>query len=152
MAKDKLKTTKTITEKLLKLMGIEVKAEVTEDKENQSLNVQIETTEPGVLIGYHGETISALQLVLGLMVHKEINEWQRIVVNVGDYREKRTETLTRMALNAAQKAHFSGQPIVLNDLSSSERRIIHLALKDNAEVETFSEGEGRERRLVIKPR
>lgn len=150
--KDKLKITQEIAEKLLTLLGFEAKVEVSEDSKNQAMLIQIETAEPGVLIGYHGETISALQLILGIMVHKNLGEWMRVIVNIGDYRQKREEVLTRMAMNAAQRAHFSGQPVALDNLSASERRIIHLVLKDHVEVETYSEGEGRERKLVIKPK
>jgi spoIIIJ-associated protein len=149
---DKIQTTKDITEQLLKLVLLEAKVEVTEDKENNAINVAIETEEPGILIGYHGETLSSLQLMLGIMVSKKINEWVRVVVNVGDYREKREEVLKRMALSAAQKAKFSQEAVTLPPLSGNERRIIHLVLTDNPDVTTESEGEGDERRVVVKPK
>lgn len=149
---DKIKETKEITEELLKLLLLEAKVEVSEDKENKAISVAIETEEPGILIGYHGETLSSLQLMLGIMVSKKINEWVRVVVNVGDYREKREEVLKRMALSAAQKAKFSQEPVTLPPLSGNERRIIHLVLTDNPDVTTESEGEGEERRVVVKPR
>lgn len=149
---DKIKATKEITEELLKLLLLEAKVEVSEDQENKAINVAIDTEEPGILIGYHGETLSSLQLMLGIMVSKKINEWVRVVVNVGDYREKREEVLKRMALSAAQKAKFSQEPVTLPPLSGNERRIIHLALTDNPDVITESEGEGEERRVVVKPK
>ena len=149
---DKIKATKEVTEELLKLLLLEVKVEVGEDKENKAISVAIETEEPGILIGYHGETLSSLQLMLGIMVSKKINEWVRVVVNVGDYREKREEVLKRMALSAAQKAKFSQEPVTLPPLSGNERRIIHLVLTDNPDVTTESEGEGDERRVVVKPK
>lgn len=150
MAKDKLKTIQQTAEKLLELLGVEVKVEVTQKED--SINVQLETQDPGVLIGYHGETLSAFQLILNVMAGKQTGEWKKIVVNVGDYRQKREEVLKRMALSAAQKAHFSGEPVSLTDLSPFERRIVHLVLSDNLDVETFSEGTGKERHLVVKPR
>jgi len=149
---DKIQSTKEITEQLLKLLLLEAKVEVKEDKENNAINVAIETEEPGILIGYHGETLSSLQLMLGIMVSKKINEWVRVVVNVGDYREKREEVLKRMALSAAQKAKFSQEAVTLPPLSGNERRIIHLVLTDNPDVITESEGEGEERRVVVKPK
>ena len=150
---DDLKTAKKSVEELLKLLDFEAVVEISEDKENQIIKIKCETEEPGVLIGHHGETLSALQLVLGIMVNKKLGgEWKRIVVDVGDYREKREETLRRMALTSAQKAYFSGEPVVFSFLSPWERRTIHLALKDDSRVETCSEGEGEERKLVIKPR
>lgn len=149
---EKTKTTKEITEELLKLMQVSAQVEVSQDKENEALNINLQTEEPGILIGYHGETLSSLQLILGIMISKKLNEWVRVAVNIGDYREKREEVLKRMALSAAQKAKFSQSPVTLPPLSGSERRIIHLALSDNPDVVTESEGEGQDRRVVVKPR
>ncbi|MDP3954916.1 MAG: R3H domain-containing nucleic acid-binding protein [bacterium] len=152
MTAKELKIIKDTSAELLKLLGFEAQAEVSENVEENTISVQIETEEAGVLIGYHGEAIASFQVILGMIISKKLGEWHRVVVNVGDYREKREETLTRMALNAAQKAHFSGQPVILSSLSSYERRVIHLALSDNTEIETLSEGEGLDRRLIIKPK
>lgn len=151
MKKD-LKVTLEKGEKLLGLLGLEGEVKAAIDEENQAILVQIEVDDPGTLIGYHGETLAAFQLLLGIITNQDLKEWTRVIVNVGDYREKREETLQRMALSAAQRAHFSGQPVALTQLSAAERRIVHLALKDHQEVETYSEGEGLQRRLVVKPR
>lgn len=152
MENKKLNIIKETAERLLKLLQIEATVEVLEDQQSGLVNVQIKTPEQGILIGYHGETLSALQLILGVLSGKRIGEWVKLTVNVGDYRQKREETLQRMALSAAQRAQFSGQPVVLENLSPPERRVIHLALSGHSEVETTSEGEGRERKLVIRPR
>lgn len=149
---DAIKITKEIAEKILSLLGIEVKIEVEEDKENKAVKIQIETSEPGILIGYHGETLSSLQMLLGIIVSKKVGEWTRIVVNIGDYRERREEVLERMALSAAQKAKFSGEPVILPPLSAQDRRVIHLTLSGHPDVTSESEGEGESRRLVVKPR
>ena len=81
-----------------------------------------------------------------------MEKWQRIVVDVGDWREKREEQLRRMALSAAQRVKFSKESVAMSYLNSAERRIIHIALAENPDVETRSEGEKRERRLVIEPK
>ncbi len=156
MAKDKKDKKETTSvedsvKKLIDYLGVQVKAEVKEDKEGVT-HVQLETKEPGVLIGYHGETLSSLQLLLGLMNYRQTNKWQRISVNVGDYQERRQESLERMALSAAQKVKFSGEEQALPPMTAAERRLIHLALADDSEVVTESEGEGRDRRVVIKPK
>lgn len=152
MENKKLETIKETAEQLLKLLQIEATVEVLEDQQGGLVNVQLKTPEPGILIGYHGETLSALQLILGVLSGKRIGEWVKLTVNAGDYRQKREETLQRMALSAAQRAQFSGQPVVFENLSSFERRVIHLALSGHSEMETISEGEGRERKLIIRPR
>ena len=137
-------------EKLLKLLEIgEPKISLKKD-ENGIFNLSIETEDSGVLIGFHGETIYAFQLILNLIVYKELKEWQRIIVDVGDWRRKREEQLKRMALAAAQRAKFSGERVIISHLNSSERRIVHITLADNPEIITQSEGEGRERRLVVE--
>lgn len=149
------------TEKLLGLLGIgdaKVKVEKVEEGEEgqegegRAWQVQIETEKTGILIGFHGETIAALQLMVGLIVYKKLGKWQPLLLNVGDYRERRKAQLERMALNTAQRVKFSGQAVALPFLNAAERKVIHLFLKEDGEVETESEGEGRERRLVIRPK
>lgn len=148
----KLEFIKKTTEKLLKLLKVEAMVGVLEDKENEAVRIELETEEPGILIGYHGETLSSLQIILGAIFWKKFGEWQRILVNVGDYRQKREEILRRMALLAAQKVRFSGESTALPPMPANERRIVHLALAEEKDIITESEGEGKFRRVVVKPR
>jgi spoIIIJ-associated protein len=150
MAEDKkLAEIKQIAAKLLKQLDLPVTARV-ELKEENNFTVQLETDNPGLLIGYHGETLAAFQLILNKVVYRQTGEWLRIVVNVGDYRERRSESLERMALSAAQKVKFSGEEYSFSPMSPAERRIIHLTLADHPDVVTESTGEGRDRRVVVK--
>lgn len=135
-------------EELLKKIGIDGKIKVSEI--NEAFTVQIETEETGLLIGFHGETLSGFQLILSLILYKETGGWLKILVDVGDYREKQEEVLRQTALSAAQKVVSTGQPVELYELSSFERRIIHLALVDHPRVISESMGEGRERKLIVK--
>jgi len=143
---------KKLTEDLLKNLLVKGTVEVTQDSKNQVFNVQLESEDSGILIGYHGETLEAIQLILSLIVYRKVGSWLRLVVNVGNYREERYDQLKRLALNIAQKVKFSGESQILTNLSPSERRIIHLELADHPDVITESEGEGEERRLVVKPK
>ena len=147
---EKIKIIKEITDTLFHLLEMKVDFKLTE--EEGAFNLQAETDEPGILIGYHGQALQALQMLITLAVFRKLNEWVRISVNVGDYQEKRQEALTKMAQSIAQRAKFSSTPQSLPPMSSAERRIIHLALANDAEVETVSEGEGRDRHVVIKPK
>ena len=149
---DPIKVVEKEVKKLLDLMKVKVGMEVGEDKENEAIAVQLTTEEPGILIGFHGETLAAFQLLLSLIVNKKFDQWTRILVNVNDYRQKREESLRMVALNAAQKVKFSNEAVVLTNLSPAERRIVHLTLADHPDVESVSEGQGNERRLVIKPK
>lgn len=152
MNQKELEKIKKTTDELLAKLGLKAKVDVSPDKENDLTLVQIETENSALLIGYHGETIAALQLILGLLVFKKLGQWQRLSVNVGDYRQRRQETLEEMAKNALQKVKFSGEPYALPPLPAAERRLIHMFLADDPEVTTESEGEGRERRVVVKPK
>ena len=147
----KLTEVKKITKELLEQLNLSAQVKVKTGEEETTV-VQLETDNPGLLIGYHGETLSAFQLILAKIVYRRSGEWQRIVVNVGDYRERRQESLERMALSAAQKVKFSGEKYTFLPMSPAERRIIHLALVDHSDVTTESIGEGRERRVVVKPK
>ncbi len=157
----KAKTTKTVStrkhidyEELVKelLSQISVEAQISVSETEDLIQVQLETPEPAVLIGYHGETLSSLERVLGLIVEKRTGEWKKLTINVGDYRERREETLKNLALTTAQRVKFSGNPWPLPPLSASERRIVHLILGDHPDVYSESEGEGKTRRIVVKPR
>ncbi|MEJ2441339.1 MAG: KH domain-containing protein [Patescibacteria group bacterium] len=160
MAAEKSKTTiskKSITlaqkliDQMLSLMGTEAKAIAQEDKENEAIRIDIDAgEETGLLIGKHGETLDAMQLLLGMMMRQKQEDWVRIILNVGDWREKQEEHLKDLAFQAADRARETGEPQNLFNLSSSQRRIIHLALGSEKDIETESAGEGKERYLIVK--
>ncbi len=142
-----------LTQSLLKLIGFdEAEVVVTKgEEETYSLNLVVSPEESGVLIGYHGETISGLQFILALMAHKKIGAWNRLVVNINDYRQKREQTLMEMAKDAAERAKTTGEEVVMPPMESFDRRIVHMALAEDKAVHTESVGEGRDRRLIIYP-
>lgn len=151
---------KTETQKITKVKKVvkelldhlEVKAESKIISDEDVYQVQLETEDPGILIGYHGETLRAFQRILAMIIYRQTDEWLRVVVNVGDYRQRRQEALEKMALVAAQKARFSKEAQSLPPMPSFERRIIHMALAEETDVETISEGEGRDRYVVVRPK
>lgn len=140
-----------VTNDFLTRLGIKAEVHVDVDEEG-AYRVHIETEETGLLIGFHGRTLESIQILLGLLVSKKLGTWVRVYVNVGDYREKREESLMLMAQHAAERALAAGRPIELANLSASERRIIHLTLAGDERVETESVGEGSERTLLVKPK
>lgn len=139
-----------IAQELLDHIG--VTGSVTVETEAELLKFQIQSEEPATLIGYHGETLAAYQRLLGLIIEKQTGQWHKLTVNIGDYRERREETLKKLALSTAQRVKFSGIATPLPPLSPADRRIVHLILSDNEDVYTESEGEGSTRRLVVKPK
>lgn len=150
--KEKIKAVKELSEKLLELLGTKAKIEVDAD-DDQTVNVNIDSKEEtGLLIGRRGETLSSIQMVLSLMARQKLGGWVRIVVNVGDYREKEEESLQNLALETAQRAKQTGEPQRLYNLTPGQRRIVHIALSEDTEIETESVGEEEERYLVVRPK
>ena len=149
-ADDGTEVVKLAAEELLQ--KLEINATVGAELVDGVYQVKVETEESGLLIGFHGETLSSFQLILGLIAYKKLGEWVRVVVEVGDYRARREEQLRQMAESYAAQVLTTGQPIALPPLPPIERRIIHLALQERADVETVSEGEGNFRRVVVKPK
>lgn len=149
MAETNKKIEKTI-KKFFDSLGIDATFEVLEDEE--TIGVTLETEDTGIIIGYHGETLEALQLVLSLLVAKERGEFKRVSLEVGDYKKNRSEWLERLAADAKERALSENKEIYLSELKSWERRVIHLLLQDDKEVVSESTGEGKDRVLVIKPK
>ncbi|MDP1722336.1 MAG: KH domain-containing protein [Candidatus Gottesmanbacteria bacterium] len=142
---------KAIAEDLLKRLEVLGTVGVDMD-ETGAYQVQIDTDETGLLIGFHGRTLESFQILLSIIVSKKLEAWVKVYVNVGDYRQKREETLMLMAQRAAERAISFGKPVELPNLSPSERRVIHMTLGGDERVATESVGEGMNRTLVVKPR
>ena len=145
---------KSTTEELLELLGATGEVTVSENTEEESYEANIETEDAGILIGHHGETIDAIQLIVNQTLFSKLpeEERKRVMVNIGDWRERRKDTLLHLADNLAVRALETGEAQPIYDLTPSERRILHVYLEENKEVVTESEGEGRDRHLVVKPR
>ncbi|NSW54542.1 MAG: Jag N-terminal domain-containing protein [Armatimonadetes bacterium] len=114
--------------------------------------IDIEGPDAGRLIGRHGAGLDALQLVTAVIANRKASAGARVLLDAEGYRERREKMLIEMALSHAEKAKAAGKEIVIRDLKPYERRIIHLALKEDPDVETYSEGQGEDRQLVISPR
>ena len=145
-----IKTITRITQDLLN--RLQTQATVTVDQEEETFNVRLETEDAGVLIGYRGRSLQSLQTVLGQLIAKELGEWKRIVLHVGDYRERREEYLNELASSVAQEVIETGADVAIPDLSSYERRLVHMVLAEHPEVISESEGMGKNRRLIVKKR
>lgn len=143
-------TVKTITEDFLTRLGIEGTVEVNTD-ETDAYRIHISTEETGIIIGYHGKTLESFQMILSMIISKQLGA-VKAYVNVNDYREKREESLMYLAQRAAERVLETGRPVELTNLSPAERRVVHLTLSGDDRVETESEGEGNRRLLVVKPK
>jgi spoIIIJ-associated protein len=129
-------------------MGIDEQLEFT--IEEDSINVKISAEDIGIVIGRRGETLDSLQYLLGLVINKNSDKFIRVTLDVGNYREKREETLKRLAKRLADKVAKNRKSIALEPMNPYERRIIHATLQGFRSVETYSIGEEPHRKVVIK--
>lgn len=147
----RVKELQKITDELLVLMATTAKADVSYDKDNECYLVNVTGgDETGLLIGKKGDTLLALQTILGILLKQKTGEWERVTVNVGDYLEKEEEYLKNLAEGAASRAKETKEPQNLYNLKPNQRRIIHMILAEDKEITTESMGEGEERYLVVK--
>lgn len=151
ISQNKLKKIEESATKLLSLMGSRAKVSTFFDEGNQAVLINLETDdETGLLIGRQGETLMAIQTILGMIARKNFEEWVRIIVNVGDWREKQELRLKELAAQTGLRAKETGEPQYLYNLTPNQRRIIHLTLSEDKELETESQGEGKERYLIVR--
>ncbi len=114
--------------------------------------VDIRGDDLGILIGRRGETLRDLQFIARLIVSRKVGHWPNLVVDVQAYRQHREQALTQLARRMADKVRLTRQPVALEPMPPNERRIVHLALRDDPYVTTQSTGEGEARKVVIYPR
>ncbi len=143
----------TITQSVLAHLGFpDAQIEVNDQSESLNLVVTLSPQDSGVLIGYHGERIEALKLLLSLMINQGNSVFTPVSLDINGYFERRAQSLYELADQAVTKATTSHQEILLPPLSGSERRLVHLYVAEkHPDVTTYSEGEGASRRLIIRP-
>src|SRR6266542_563005 len=123
-----------------------------EPEETITLHVEGADEEAmGLLIGRRGEPLRSLQFMVNLLVSRKVQKWPQVVVDVGNYRQRRQESLEGLARRMAERVRQSGRPLTLEPMGAYERRIVHLALRSDPTVYTESSGEGENRKVVIYP-
>lgn len=143
-----IEKSKEFLSQLTKYMGVDVSITPSFTDE-QTLFVDMHGDELGILIGRHGETLDALQHITKLAINKGNDDFLRILLDSENYRQKREESLIRLANRMANRAIKTGRRVSLEPMNPYERRIIHSALQKNDQVSTHSEGEEPRRHLVI---
>jgi spoIIIJ-associated protein len=129
--------------------GLDVEVEVQEG--DGVLRGNLRGDDVGLFIGRRGQTIDAVQHLAQRIVFREGPSPVRVVIDADGYRERRAESLRADAEQAAKEALRSGQPVELEPMGASERRIVHEYLRERGSVETHSEGDEPARRLVVTP-
>ncbi|MBA7598114.1 hypothetical protein ES703_05124 [subsurface metagenome] len=117
-----------------------------------SITLEIEGEDLGILIGRRGQTLSCLQYIVRLIVGHQTKVWLPIIIDVEGYKRRRYDALQALAWRMAEMVKTRGEPFALEPMSAFDRRIIHLALADHHDVTTQSSGEGEARKVVILPK
>lgn len=139
------------TEELLERMGLPGQAALEITEGYYKVDVDMEESDGGILIGRRGSTLEAFQHILRRVVEKRAGRAVPIVADVGGYRERKRTALIQRAERLADKVMRSGRQFTLDPMAPGERRAVHLALKENREVTTYSVGDEPERKIVIAP-
>ncbi|MBU1343357.1 MAG: Jag N-terminal domain-containing protein [Proteobacteria bacterium] len=127
-------------------------AKVTAHTESDRLTLRIEGGNAGILIGRKGQTLDSMQFLTDKIINRKSEARVRVKVDIEGYMETRKSNLKHLAFKMADKAKKTGRPATINQMSAQDRRIVHLALKDDNSVRTQSMGDGYYRRLVIFPK
>ena len=142
------RVTKEYLEVIAKTYGAE--ATVTVEARRDRMTFVFDTDKQGLLIGKHGKILNALQVLAQVSVHRFIKGRISVQVDVGDYRQRRSETLQQIAERTARKVLKTKQPVYLEPLPAYERKQIHAALSKNKRISTHSEGKEPHRYLVVE--
>ncbi|MBP7330748.1 MAG: R3H domain protein [Firmicutes bacterium ADurb.Bin373] len=145
-----LKKASGLLKSIFQTMDLDIKINISENDKTMFIN--LEGTDLGILIGRRGETLDALQYLLNLAVNKNQEIRKKIIIDIEGYRDRREKTLQRLAIKLADKARQRGRNVVLEPMSSQERRIIHTALQGRDDIYTFSEGDEPYRKIIISPK
>lgn len=143
----RLATAKRTLEEILTKMGVQ--ARVDGARRDGIIYLNLHSDSSGLLIGRHGETIDALQFIMHRIVNRSYPAKVRVVVDTEGYRYHREERLRQMAVCLAEQVKTSGEAVTCDPMTPNERRIIHLALNEDKDIQTSSMGEGPYRRVVI---
>jgi spoIIIJ-associated protein len=149
MTQDLSDLAKDYLESLLTYFG--VNAHVTVSQNDQAIELAVDSDTTGRLIGHRGETLAALQQLLNSMVRHKTGDNRYVSIDIANYKKARAEQLAEKVRADARRVSESGEPVRLHPMNAAERRVVHMTLAEVPEVTTESEGDGPERRVVIKP-
>ena len=148
---DALAIAKETLEDILALIPVEHAAVSVEQAEG-TITLNIDGDKSGLLIGRKGRTLDALQFIVNRIANKSLEKRVQIVIDSENYRQRRRDFLIQMALRIGDKARKAGKPMATNLLNPHDRRIVHMALKDDENLDTKSRGEGVLKKVLIIPR
>jgi spoIIIJ-associated protein len=136
-------------ERIISLMSLDSK--ISGEKKGDDIVLNIEGSNTAILIGYKGRTLEALEYIVNKAVNKAAEKKVRVILDSENYRQRREESLQRLALKMGDQAKRTGKTVTINAVNPHDRRIIHLTLKGDPQVQTKSDGEGLLKRVCIIP-
>lgn len=140
---------KAFLEEIFRAMGMDLLIEKFISRKDEEIILKIHGDGIGVLIGKHGQTLDALQYLTNLAGNRGRKNWNRIILDAENYRERRRETLERLARNLADRVKRTRKKAMLEPMNPYERKIVHMSLQNDPAVTTYSEGEEPYRKVVI---
>ncbi len=151
MDKKQIKKAEKITKEFFKKTSIEVDSEIKQGETDNTLDINLKTEEPQVLIGKGGTTLSDIQSLLGRILRKQLEGELYVNLDINQYKENKIQYLKDLAYEVADEVALNKAIKEMPAMNSFERRVIHMELADRSDVNTDSEGEGFERRVIVKP-
>jgi spoIIIJ-associated protein len=124
---------------------------ITAEKKGNDIVLNIKGNNPGILIGPQGKTLEAIEFIINKAVNRASEKKIRVIVDAENYKQRKEESLKRLALRMGEKAKKTGKPVSTNPMNPHDRRIVHLALKEDRQVQTKSRGEGLFKKVFIVP-
>jgi spoIIIJ-associated protein len=135
---------------LIKKMGFSIVVNSVGERDG-NIYIEMDSPDSGIIIGKQGKTLDAIQFLINLLIEQKLRHGRRIMLDISGYRDRREKRLTRLARMIADKVSKSNQSVALDYMNPYERRIIHLALEEDARVYTKSEGNGLYKRVRVIP-
>jgi len=132
--------------------AMRISVDIRREDADGTIRFDLSGADLGIVIGRRGQTLDALQFLVNQVANRGEGRRIRVVLDAEGYRARRAEALTALARRMAAKARRLRRKVALEPMNALERRIVHLALADDAHVETYSEGEEPHRRVIIAPR
>lgn len=134
---------------VFKAMEMEVEIDIQQDKENDTMDIDLKGQDMGILIGKRGQTLDSLQYLVSLVANKKSENYIRVKLDTENYRKRRKDTLENLAKNIAYKVKRTKRSVILEPMNPYERRVIHSALQNDRYVATHSEGDEPFRHVVV---
>jgi spoIIIJ-associated protein len=141
-----------ILSNIINSTGLDTDVYVRDQMEEGSIVFELEGKDSGLLIGRRGETLSSIEYLVRLIASKNLDKRANVMLDVEDYKLRRKEKVASIADSTAEKVIQTGKRISLEPMSASDRRIVHMTLADNDQIETQSKGEGLQRKVIINPK